>query len=83
MEKFDSLKPQDEVTVTIWGPEDSRLYQSTNKGYHTIEEAIRIALTNAALIVKPEDCVFEVTDQATFVSHKYRFNAGGHLVLVM
>ncbi|MDE7442417.1 MAG: hypothetical protein K2M69_09670 [Muribaculaceae bacterium] len=83
MEKFDSLKPQDEVTVTIWGPEDSRLYQSTNTGYHTVEGAIREALTNAALIVKPEDCVFEVTNTNTFVSHKYRLDADGNLVLIM
>lgn len=82
MEKFDSLKPQDSVTVTIWGPEDSRLYQSTNTGYSSIEEAVRIALDNAVLIVKPEDCVFEITNENTLVSHKYRFNADGKLVLI-
>lgn len=83
MEKFDSLKSEDSVTVTIWGPEDSRLYQSTNTGYHSVEEAIRIALENAALVVKPEDCVFEVTNQNTFVSHKYRINAHGNIVLII
>ncbi len=83
MEKFDSLKPQDSVTVTIWGPENSRLYQSTSTGYHSVEEAIREALANAVLVVKPEDCVFEVTNQDTFVSHQYRFNAHGHLVLIV
>lgn len=83
MEKFDSLKPSDEVTVTIWGPENSRLYQSTNTGYTSIEEAIKMALANAALIVKPEDCVFEVTNTNTFVSHTYRLNADGHLVQVI
>lgn len=83
MEKFDSLKPSEEVTVTIWGPEDSRLYQSTNTGYHSIEEAIKEALTNAALVVKPEDCVFEITNQNTFVSHKYRINAHGNIELIV
>lgn len=82
MEKFDSLKPQDEVSVTIWGPEDSRLYQSTNKGYSSVEEAIRIALANAGLQISPELCVFEVTNQETLVSHKYRYNANGNLVLI-
>lgn len=82
MEKFDSLKPQDEVSVTIWGPENSRLYQSTNSGYHTVEEAIRVALANAGLIINPELCVFEVTNQNTLVSHKYRYNADGNLVLI-
>ena len=83
MEKFDSLKPEDQVTVTIWGPDDTRLYQSTDTGYRSVEEAINEALANAALVVKPEDCVFEVTNQDTFVSHKYRFNADGNLVLIV
>lgn len=83
MEKFDSLKPEDQVTVTIWGPEDNRLYQSTASGYHSVEEAINSALATAALVVSPEDCVFEVTNQDTFVSHKYRFNADGNLVLII
>ncbi|MDE6230328.1 MAG: hypothetical protein K2M37_01755 [Muribaculaceae bacterium] len=83
MEKFDSLKPQDEVTVTIWGPEGSRLFQSTDFGYHSIEEAIGTALHTAALVVSPEDCTFEVTNQNTFVSHKYRLNADGNLVLII
>ncbi|MDE6683282.1 MAG: hypothetical protein K2J87_07640 [Muribaculaceae bacterium] len=81
METFDSLKPQDQVSVTIWGPEDSRLYQSTNTGYHTVEEAVREAIANAGLEINPEDCVFEVRNDNTLVEHKYRFNAHGNLVL--
>ena len=81
METFDSLKPQDQVSVTIWGPEDSRLYQSTNTGYHTVEEAVREAIANAGLEINPEDCVFEVRNDNTLVAHKYRFNAHGNLVL--
>lgn len=83
MEAFDTLKPQDPVSVTIWGPEDSRLYQSTNTGYHTVEEAVRIAIANAGLIVSPEACVFEVRNDDTLISHKYRFNANGNLVLIV
>lgn len=83
MEAFDSLKSQDSVSVTIWGPEDSRLYQSTNTGYSSIEEAVRIAIANAGLIVSPEDCVYEVRNDETLVSHKYRFNADGKLVLIV
>ena len=82
MEKFDSLKPEEQVTVTIWGPEGSRLYQSTNSGYRTIEEAINLAIKGAALVVSPELCVYEVTNQETLVSHRYRFNADGNLVLI-
>ena len=80
MEKFNSLNPSDEITVTIWGPENSRLYQSTNSGYTSVEEAVRIALANAALIVKPEDCLFEITDQNTFVSHTYRLSPNYDLI---
>ena len=83
MEKFDSLKSEDQVTVTIWGPENSRLYQSTNSGYTSIEEAVRIAIANAGLIISPEDCVFEVTNQESLVSRKYRLNADGNLVLIV
>ena len=83
MEKFDSLKSEDQVTVTIWGPENSRLYQSTNSGYTSIEEAVRIAIANAGLIISPEDCVFEVTHQESLVSHKYRLNADGNLVQIV
>lgn len=82
METFDSIKTQDPVAVTIWGPEDSRLYQSTNTGYHSIEEAVRIAIANAGLVVNPEDCVFEVRNDDTLVSHRYRLNAHGNLVLI-
>ncbi|MDE6423415.1 MAG: hypothetical protein K2K95_08355 [Muribaculaceae bacterium] len=83
MEKFDSLKSEDQVTVTIWGPENSRLYQSTNSGYTSIEEAVRIAIANAGLIISPEDCVFEVTNLETLVSRKYRLNADGNLVQIV
>ncbi|MDE6077381.1 MAG: hypothetical protein K2G29_06570, partial [Muribaculaceae bacterium] len=74
---------EDQVTVTIWGPENSRLYQSTNSGYTSIEEAVRIAIANAGLIISPEDCVFEVTNLETLVSRKYRLNADGNLVQIV
>ena len=83
MENIDSLKRNDKVSLTIWGSDDSRLYQSTNTGYHSIEAAIRDALDNADLNVNPENCVFEVTNQATGVSHRYRLNAHGHLKLIV
>ena len=83
MEKFDSLKPIDSVKVTIWGPDNTRLYQSTNTGYHSIEAAISAAIANANLEINPEDCVFEVANETTFVTHKYRLNAHGHLKLII
>ncbi|MDE6237573.1 MAG: hypothetical protein K2M45_06865 [Muribaculaceae bacterium] len=83
METFDTLKPTESVTVTIWGPEDSRLYQATNTGFHTVEEAVKTALANAGLQISTELCVFEVTNEATLVSHRYRFNANGNLVQIV
>ena len=83
MENIESLNPKDEITVTIWGPENSRLYQSTNTGYQTVEGAIREALTNAVLIVKPEDCLFEITNTNTFASHTYRLTADGKLTQML
>lgn len=83
MEKSDALKPDEQVTVTIFGPEGSRLYQATNTGFHSLEVAIKEALANAALNVNPEDCVFEVANLDTNVAHKYRINAHGHLKLIV
>lgn len=83
MEKSDYLKPEDQVTVTIWGPDDSRLYQSAGSGFHSIEAAVREALANAGLEINPEDCVFEVSNQTAGVSHRYRINAHGNLKLIV
>ena len=83
METSDALRPEDQVTVTIFGPEGSRLYQATDAGYRSIEAALNAALANTALTVNPEDCVFEVTNNTRGVSHKYRINAHGHLKLIV
>ena len=83
MEKADFLKPDDRVSVTIIGPDDSRLYQSTNTGYHNIEEAINEAVANAGLEINPEDCVFEVSNKTSGVSHRYRLNAHGNVKLIV
>ena len=83
MENTDSLKLEDQVKVTVWGPDGASLYSSTNTGLHSLEAAINLALENANLDVNPEDCVFEVTNQTTGVSHRYRINAHGHLKLIV
>lgn len=83
MKTIDSLKRDDEVTVAIYGPDDTCLYSSTAKGYHSIEQALSEAIDNAKLEINPEDCVFEVTNKTTAVSHKYRINAHGNLKLIV
>lgn len=83
METNDALRPGDVVTVTIWGPDGSRLYQASSSGYRSIETAVNEALSNASLEINPEDCTFEVTNQKSDVSHRYRINAHGHLKLIV
>lgn len=83
MKTSDYLKPNDTVTLTILSPDDTQLYQTTETGYHSIEDAIDSALNNTTLKIDPEDCVFEVTNRTTDVSHKYRINAHGNLKLIV
>lgn len=83
MEKFDTLRPGDEVSITIFGPDGSTLYQSTNTGYHSIEDAINLVLAKANIGMDPKDCVFEVTNKTTDVSHRYRLNAHDNLKLII
>lgn len=83
MERSDFLRVGNEVTVSIFSPDNSCLYKSTNSNFHSIESAIRDAIENANLQINPEDCVFEVTNKDTGVSHKYRLNAHGNLKLIV
>ena len=83
MEKSDALRPEEQVTVTIYGPEGENLYQATSSGYRSIEEAINEAVTNAGLEINPKLCVFEVSNLETGVSHRYRLNAHGNLKLIV
>lgn len=79
----DLLKRDDEVTVAIYGPDDKCLYKSTNTGYHTLDEAVRDSIERANLEINPENCVFEVTNNTSDISHRYRINAHGHLKLIV
>lgn len=83
MKTIDSLKPNDSVTVTIAAPDGSRLYQSTDSGFHNLEAAVSAALDKANLEINPEDCIFTVTNDTTGASHRYRFNAHGNLKLIL
>lgn len=83
MEKIDSLKLDNEVKVTVFGPDGGELYKTTGSGFHSIEAAISQTLASAQLTVNPEDCVFEVDNETTGVSHRYRINAHGNLKLIV
>lgn len=79
MENFDSIKSHDEVKVSILGPENEKLYETSGSGFHSIGAAIEAAVSAANLQIPPEDCVFVVSNLTSGVTHKYRFNAHGHL----
>ena len=83
MENIDLLKPEDKVVVTIFGPENNRLYQFTGRGYHNLESAVSDTVAKANLEINPEDCVFEITNETKAVTHRYRLNAHGHLKLII
>ena len=83
MEKADLLKPWEKVTVDIYGPDGKKLSESNDSGFHTLDEAIKNAISRASLGMSPEDCVFEVTNRETGVSHRYRLNAHGNLKLII
>lgn len=83
MENIDSLRREDEVTVRIEGPEGNQLFENTSSGFHSLEEAVNATVEKAGLDISPEDCVFEITNRTTGVSHRYRLNAHGHLKLII
>lgn len=83
MKNIDSLKPDQKVTVSIYGPDDTCLYETTGTGYHSLEAAVNVAIRKAHLQINPEDCVFQVNNHATSVSHNYRLNAHSHLKLIV
>lgn len=83
MERADYLKRGDSVKVTIWSPDGQRLYESTDTGFHSLDSAISDSIEKANLNINPEDCVFEVSNLETGVSHRYRLNAHGNLKLIV
>ena len=83
MKAHDTLKRDDRVKVAMVGPKGNLLYESTDSGYHSLDEAIQDTIDNAGTDVNPEDCVFEVTNQTTGISHQYRLNAHGNLKLIV
>ena len=82
MEKSDLLQFSDEVRVSILGPDDRLLYETTSTGHHNLESAITDAIEKGKININPEDCVFTVSNLTTGVSHKYRFNAHNNLKLI-
>ena len=83
MKDIDSIRTEDEIAVSIFGPDGSVLYKSTGKGYHNLEMAVNDAISRSQIKLDPKDCVFEVSNLDTGVTHRYRLNAHGHLKLII
>lgn len=83
MERSDVLKRDNEVRVSIIGPDGSKLYETVGSGYHTLDDAIRETIAEAQLRTNPEDCSFDVANLTTGVTHSYRLNAHGNLKLIV
>lgn len=83
MREIDFIKPNDEVKIVIWGPDGNRLFESTNSGFHNLEMAVNNAVADSKLEINPEDCVFEISNLTTGITHRYRLNAHSHLKLII
>ena len=83
MENIDSLKRDDKVTVTVYGPDGTILYQTDETNCHSLEAAVQSAIESAPENINPEDCVFSVNNRTKDVTHRYRLNAHGHLKLII
>ena len=83
MEKNDFLRPGDEVTITFWSPEGERLFTTEGTSYHSLDSAVKETVEKGNLQINPEDCVFEITNHTTDLSHRYRINAHGNLKLIV
>lgn len=83
MEKSDLLKIGDKVTVTILDPDNNVLYTGSDTVFHQIEQAITDTFKKSGLTIDPKDCVFEVSNDETGVSHRYRLNAHGNAKLIV
>ena len=83
MESIDSLKRNDEVTVKIFNADNNLVYSGSGSGYHSLEQAIESSIQKVSENIIPEDCVFEVTNATTDISHKYRLNAHGNIKLIV
>ena len=83
MEDRDFLRLDDKVTVAIYGPDGNCLSKTESTGYHNLETVVKESFANSGIDIDPKDCVFEITNQTTGVTHRYRLNAHGNLKLII
>lgn len=78
----DLLRIGEPSTVAITSPDGQTAYTFNSSDLHRIDEAISRAFAASGLSGVPEDYVYTVTNDATGVSHRYRLNAHGNVVLL-
>lgn len=80
---IDFIKRDDKVTVPVYGPDGTILYQTDETNCHSLEAAVQSAIENAPENINPEDCVFSVNKRTKDVTHLYLLNAHAHLKLII
>lgn len=76
------LRPEDHVSVEVFADGHGQgKYDGT--GFRNVEEAVETAYVKCGITVPKPDCVFEVSDDSRDTSERYRYNAHGHLRLIV
>lgn len=76
------LRPTDRVTIDI-AVGGNKLFTFTGEGFHNIEGAAEAAYRASGISASKEDCVFTVADDTDATVQRYRYNAHGHLRLII
>lgn len=76
------LNPTDRVTVRI-AIDGNHMFTFTGSGFHNIDSAAEAAYRASGITAPVEDCVFTVADDTEGTGQRYRYNAHGHLRLII
>lgn len=82
--EIDRLHSEDTVRVEIENINGDVVTTYKGSGFSKIEDAITAAYdANASLLGEMNDYVYNITDKATGICHRYRINAGGNAKLIV
>ncbi len=76
------LRPTDRVTIDI-AVDGKTAFTFTGEGFRNIDGAAEAAYRASGIMVPKEDCVFSISDQAEGTAQRYRYNAHGHIRLII
>lgn len=76
------IHPEDKVRIDITS-EGKKVAEVESTGFHNIESAIMTAYKEKATDYPKDMCVFDVHNITSGTEERYRFNAHGHLKLIV